>query len=853
MAIAEAKTCPRKAFLHNKVPSGVIKASVLRKIMRDVLLSTDFSVKIPALEKRVDDAFEAAAAAGKMFDFERDSECARMKQLLRRYIAFEGIQENNTILAQDFANTVTVLKKSHQITAHRLIDRGEALECIQYIYKAPQLRYNASKQEFKVSLNPDLLALQLCGEAEAAKLGIKKPVYGAFYYLKSSKDRSSAPAPFFEDAKGANIINYHFVHSDITLIEQLYEGVKEEAGTCAEDARNCYDCLFKDLCHTEFNKRKQTDMPVVEETPLNDIRLTRAQQKFVGFDHGECRVNAVAGSGKTASVTLRTLRLLEDGCAPEDILMVTFTEKGAEEMRSRLRRYAKGAAYDGLDLDTDKIVVSTFNGFGQNLLEQHYAKLGFTKAPALVDEVVKKDILVELLSKHNTLPFDYRNPFLNLPNARGAVVQAGEIIDAMKANHVETAAEAEVMLGSADLKARATELLEIYQEYNRQLVEKNMIDFEDQLRLLLALKSYGVFDDFTFRHIIIDEFQDSNPVQIELILEMAKADKNLESIVVVGDEMQAIYGFRNATPENLVNFGTYFPGMIDIPFEENFRSQSPIIAMANNILDKEARIARVIRATRKERGLDPVVMTVDDADKERDLYARQAEKLIRDGTDPKDIAILCRTKTELLAMQKALDDRGIPTILRVPEIVADAPYVKAIIAVSSFLLNHENLIDLALYRKSLGQNPFDTAALEADAKVLGEAYDTLETEEDRILFFTELIKDAREDYVAEAFADEVLQKGFHTAKQIMEFCVKYRDYGVRETKSTAREDVDAVTLITVHSAKGLEWPVVLLSLRKFRPASEEEHRLLYVAVTRAKEKLLITHTKKQETLTALLA
>lgn len=204
-------------------------------------------------------------------------------------------------------------------------------------------------------------------------------------------------------------------------------------------------------------------------------------------------------------------------------------------------------------------------------------------------------------------------------------------------------------------------------------------------------------------------------------------------------------------------------------------------------------------------------------------------------------------------MQKALDDRGIPAILRVPEIVADAPYVKAIIAVSSFLLNHENLIDLALYRKSLGQDPFDTAALEADAKVLGEAYDALETEEDRILFFTELIKDAREDYVAEAFADEVLQKGFHTAKQIMEFCVKYHDYGVRETKSTAREDVDAVTLITVHSAKGLEWPVVLLSLRKFRPASEEEHRLLYVAVTRAKEKLLITHTKKQETLTALLA
>lgn len=204
-------------------------------------------------------------------------------------------------------------------------------------------------------------------------------------------------------------------------------------------------------------------------------------------------------------------------------------------------------------------------------------------------------------------------------------------------------------------------------------------------------------------------------------------------------------------------------------------------------------------------------------------------------------------------MQKALDDRGVPTILRVPEIVADAPYVKAIIALASFLLDHDNLVDLALYRKSFGLDPFDVPALQAEAKELGEKYDGLETEEERILFFTELIKDAREDYVAESFAADVLQKGFHTAKQILEYCVKYRDYGVRETKSTAREDVDAVTLITVHSAKGLEWPVVLLSLRKFRPASEEEHRLLYVAVTRAKEKLLITHTEKQTTLTALLA
>jgi len=116
-----------------------------------------------------------------------------------------------------------------------------------------------------------------------------------------------------------------------------------------------------------------------------------------------------------------------------------------------------------------------------------------------------------------------------------------------------------------------------------------------------------------------------------------------------------------------------------------------------------------------------------------------------------------------------------------------------------------------------------------------------------------MIQDACEDYIAKAFAEDIMTKGFHTAGEIFRYCVKYKEYKIKETKSTAHEDADAVNLITVHSAKGLEWPVVLLSLKKFKPANEEEHRLLYVAVTRAKEKLLITYNKKQQTLVALVS
>ena len=849
MSISEVKTCPRKAFLHTAVESGIIKAGILRGIMKEVLMGSPLTISEPELERKIQAAF--AAKAGRLLPFEAEAEQARMNVLLWRYLEFEHNQKGSTILAENFTNKVMVMGKEQTISAHRLIDRGQGLECIRYLYKQPDVSYHSSKSP--VEKDPDLLALQRAGEAEAAKLGITgKLVFGSFYYMKSRRDRARELDPQFESQLGANIVNHHFTSGEEANLAKELSGLKPDVAVCTGNEADCYNCSFNDLCHTEFVKRSLEEKKTVEEAPLDSIHMTPNQRQFVDFDSGECRVNAVAGSGKTTIVTLRTLRLIEEGCKPEEILMITFTDKACGEMQSRLRRYAGGATLKDLAIDTDKIVVRTFNSFGQELLDAHYSKLGFTQPPQLVDEIMKKDIIVGLLDKHRSLPMDYRNPFLDLPNACGAVIQVGRIIDSLKANHVETVVQAEAML-SRDLQPRAKELLEIYEAYNAKLVELNRIDYEDQLRLILKLKAFGVFEALPYRHIVVDEFQDSNGNQISLILEMAKAAKKLESIVVVGDELQAIYGFRDATPENLVNFSNFFPGMVDIPLEDNFRSQSPIIAMANRILSREARIAKVIKAHRTEEGVEPVLMDIEKPDAERELYVKQTRKLLRDGVKPRDIAVLCRTKSELIAVQKEMEDAGIPTILRVPEVVGDAPYVKAIIGLAAFLLDHNDSLGLAVYRKSLGEDPFDTAALKMDAEELARRYDGLDSESERISFFTGMIQDACEDYIAKAFAEDVMSKGFHTAAEVFRYCVKYRDYKVKETKSTAREDADAVNLITVHSAKGLEWPVVLLSLKKFRPASEEEHRLLYVAVTRAKEKLLITYNKKQQTLIALVS
>lgn len=534
MSISDIRSCPRKAYLRTAVDSGIIKAGILRGIVKDVLLSSPFSTGEAALRKRIRDAFDAKA--DRLLPFEAEAERERMEVLLWRYLEFERRQKNK-ILAENFVNKVKVMGDDHSVSAHRLIDRGTALECIRYLYKQPEMSYRSRKTP--VEKNPDLLALQRTGEAEATKLGITgKPVFGSFYYLKSSLDTSRSLESTFESRLGSNIINHHFTLGEEAALAKELSGQKPDVALCTDDERECYDCIYKDLCHTEFVKRSLEEKPTVEEKPLDSIHMTPSQRRFVEFESGECRVNAVAGSGKTTIVTLRTLRLIEEGCKPEQILMITFTDKACGEMKSRLHRYACGSTLKDLNIETDKIVVRTFNSFGQELLDTHYAKLGFTEAPQLVDEILKKDIIVNLLDSHRTLPIDYRNPFLDLPNACGAVVQIGRIIDSLKANHVETVDQVEKMV-TMDMKPRAKELLEIYEAYNAKLVELNKIDYEDQLRLILKLKAFGVFEDLPYHHIVVDEFQDSNGNQISLILEMAKAAKELESIVVVGDELQA--------------------------------------------------------------------------------------------------------------------------------------------------------------------------------------------------------------------------------------------------------------------------------------------------------------------------
>ena len=847
------RICPREEFLKGtSIRFGATKYTALRSIMKNVILQIDVSrataASVKALVKK-----EFDACGSVMLSFEKEQEQSRMEFVVCRWLDWEKAhQKPGSVISRDFANKVKIAGQERTQQVHWLVDRGGALEAIQFKYKQPEYSSRGRSAATKPSGSAELLMLQRAGEAEAIRLGIdikKKPVFGAIYYLKSRSDSAKKFVQDFEESAEQNILTHYFTASDAQLVEDNYESTAPDVTkTCAEKS-DCEDCQYYDLCYTEFEKRHKMERPEVALKTIDDITLTDAQLSFISFREGECRVNAVAGSGKTTIVTLRTLGLLEEGVDPAKILMVTFSEKAKEEMSTRLQRFAAGKMLEDLNLDVKKVQVETFNSWGQHVLDDNYALLGFTQKPSLVDDISKKDIIIRLLEKHRSLPLDYRNPFMSTRSAEGAVVKLGKWIDTMKAAHVETEAEVLATLGSSVVNFSA-ELLDIYQEYNQELLAINAIDYEDQLRLLLKLANHGVFEKMPYEHIVVDEFQDSNPNQIDLILSIMKQNAGVQSLAVVGDEMQAIYGFRNATPDNIINFDKYFKHVTDICLEDNFRSETPIIARANAILRKESAVNKQIKCWKKSPGLAPVVMTFSKPADEIDLYVRQVDKLLKDGVRASDIAILARTRNELIKIQEAFSEAKIPTILKVPEIVGDSPYVKAIIALAHFLRDPQDLLDLALYAKSVGTDPMDLKAVEQLGVDIVTAMSTM-TEAEKILAFFDLTKTHTEDYIADSFMEELREHQFHTLYQLCEYCAKYRKYEIKESHSTSREETEAVTLITVHSAKGLEWDTVLLSIKKFY-TDAEERRLLYVAITRAKHRLLVTADPQQVLLLDLL-
>ena len=687
-------------------------------------------------------------------------------------------------------------------------------------------------------------------------------VTGAVYYLRKQNDTNRSvdrPAnfdtDFFLQKGGRNIIRLikepdeSYDEDFEEIVREFSEGLPEEE--CSED--DCTKCMLYDLCKYEEPPIAIVKTPVAKS--LRDLNLTKAQEEAINVESGVYRINAGAGAGKTMVIALRVVTLISKGVKPEDILLITFTNAGAEEMRTRIELCLKDF---GLPADASKMPIMTFNAFGNDIIKNEYQRFGFAEEPKVIDAVEKNHIIAQMLRRNEVAGLDYRNMTMNTPTCMGALPITARVFDAIKSNGY----------GQADLdKLRRTmggfarfcsgtalqELLSLYDEYDRLLREDNLIEFADQEMLLFELLRQDPYylEQFQFHHIIVDEFQDTSESQIRLLKQMIECP-TFESLMVVGDDSQSIFGFRDTSPEYIINFEKYIGKPVtDIFLLENHRSTPEIIEFANKINDKNRhKVAKDLVATRPSG--KPVVAQGFHTKGEEQKYVIDAIKdKITNGTPEEDIAIICATKDELLQMAGLLEKEKIPSVMMNPEPLKDNSRVRATIALFAAMKSTNNIRDLLAYtnaRVGGGLMEMSKDDIENEMEISRTIIRQIKAAEDEsekkeLILATIRELNQNEDEVFQNFIDTLEYK---RTNKMAEYCDDFYEYG-DQAAYRRTHDYPGVVLTTAHSSKGLEWPVVFNMISKYHgrelkreAAIEEKRRLLFVSATRARDELYIT-------------
>lgn len=691
-------------------------------------------------------------------------------------------------------------------------------------------------------------------------------------YLKRADDagENAAKPNFctnFYEAGGNNVISlietYESGKNAPTEIDLAFEPiVKEfvdghEAEECSDS--DCKACDLYDICH-------YTEPPIrVDKThvqkQIRDLMLTPAQEEAIEYEHGVVRINAGAGVGKTVVVALRTVTLLNKGVKPEEILLITFTNAGAEEMRSRISLYNDDI---GTGEDISAMKICTFNSFGDDILKEEYSQFGFTEPPKVIDEVERAGIISDLLKTKIIHGLNYKQFIVNSRYVKGAVWIAARVFDIVKKGPytLDDIDDVWSELGQDRRfasKDAVEELIKLYDEYDVRLRDDNLIEFSDQEMMLFELlqKDPYYLEKFGFKHIIVDEFQDTNLKQMQL-LKILESAPSCESLMVVGDDSQAIFSFRDTSPEYIINFKNYIGEETDDIFLlENHRCTPEIIDFANKINDlNNYKVAKNLVATRPN-GMPVVTKGFHSREDEEKYIIDGIKEHLADGTKPEDIAIICSTKNELRRFASLLTKEGIQSVSLNPEPFLENSRVKAAISFVKCLGCDVDTQNMLVYvNAKVGGGLFSKTADEIETLIDEGRVDAavieskLPNEKKDALLETLKALDHNDDEIYQQFLDTIGRK---TYEKIIDYCNDFLIFG---TKNEARREHDypGIVLTTCHSSKGLEWPVVYASLSQFDSeqknlhsgsassirALEEVRRLLFVTATRARDELYVT-------------
>lgn len=593
-------------------------------------------------------------------------------------------------------------------------------------------------------------------------------------------------------------------------------------------------------------------------------KLNEQQKEAVLHKDGPCLVIAGAGSGKTRVLTTRIAKLIEEGVPSWNILAITFTNKAAKEMRERLN----------VLVPNHDVFVGTFHSFGVRILRENYMQLGLERNFTILDSddvlsLIKKIMKDKGIAKEECAPSYIRNRISFIKNE---------------------------MMSDADVeKFFNTEpeqiAFEVYKEYKKVLKKNNSVDFDDLLLLPvhLFIKDKEILDHYQekFKYILIDEYQDTNEVQYKLSRLLSEKYQNL---FVVGDPDQSIYAFRGANYKNILNFERDYQNTKVIPLEENYRSTKMILDAANSVIKNNKDRKEKNLKSNKVLGAKVNYLRSYDEKHEITLCIEEIKKLLDEGYKAKDIAIFYRTNGQARIAEEMFIKNNIPYKVIGSYYFYQRKEIKDLISYLRLILNPHDEVSLRrvinVPKRKIGPSTIkaieDVAQLNNismfDAITKGKELEfknlILElTKMSESLSLTELIDTILEKSgMKKELEEESSLEDELRLENLMEFksitasfeertgSVNLGDF-LEEISLIAdmtehKEYEDAVTLMTIHSAKGLEFDVVFLigmeegifphanSLIE-KDGIEEERRLMYVGITRARELLYLTNAKRR--------
>ena len=593
--------------------------------------------------------------------------------------------------------------------------------------------------------------------------------------------------------------------------------------------------------------------------------LNKQQVEAVRHIDGPMLVLAGAGSGKTKVLTSRIAYLIENGISTDNILAITFTNKAAKEMKEREIKL--------IGYDAKSIQISTFHSLGLKMIKENYARLGYKSNFVILDSDDTLTVVKKIMKDLNLNP-----KFYNPRDIRNKISSAkNELLDPEAYSKVEF----------------DSNIIEVYRKYNKKLVINNSVDFDDLL--ILPIKLFREYPDVLkyyqdkYKYVLIDEYQDTNQAQYIFSKMLCNNHKN---IFVVGDNDQAIYAFRGANYKNILNFEKDYPDAKVIMLEENYRSTQNILDAANSVIRHNK--------MRKDKNLwcnndigSKVKYVKTETDKDECSYVSEKIKEIHDnGVNYDEIAILYRTNAQSRLIEEEMLKNGIPYRVVGSFYFYNRKEIKDLLCYLRLINNHDD--DVSLLRvintpkRGIGDKTIENLTNVATEKGIS-LFEAIESGKE--LAFKNMILDMekkcenltltemvdlvlsesgmKDDYKGDKSLEAEIRlenleefksitKGYEEEYGVISLTDFLNEVAIVSDVSEHQDSTNKVSLMTIHAVKGLEFDNVFImgmeeglfphynSINSGSIAEiEEERRLCYVAITRAKKNLWMLNTKRR--------